>query len=376
MSSLTVRTTCLALAIGSLMCGVLAGCTEEQLPPQSPRSQGDAITGSIYIRSSNEPGPAKLAGALASALARAGYRVVPSADAEHDLVAELRVALRETKGILQVYVDGRPKKTYLAEATLRVTGGSALLGADDIEYDASDGPSEEQLRQLLATATSPVVQRYLTQHRRAQKDDSVRQKQLEEDAASAKEEEQLAARKEQRKREETTWSQVVLSECSAATQLTGCDQVRQYLADYPTGRHAAEAKRALETGLPLIAKLGDERDWRVGNPEPCRAPKASTDCDGVASYLTAQPAGAHVAEARALLAQAEPKLAAARKAEAQRERDEEAKADREAERATQEEKRRAREQCKKETCLGGMCFNVRPGAFEICMDRCVKANCE
>ncbi|HXK20581.1 MAG TPA: hypothetical protein VNG33_22375 [Polyangiaceae bacterium] len=359
------------------MCGVLPGCTEEQQPPaQSPRAEGEVLTGSIYIRSSNEAGPAKLATTLASALTQAGYRVVSSADTEHALVAELRVTLRETKGILQVYVNGQPKKSYVAQATLQVTGGGALLGADDIEYDLSDGASEEQVRQLVATATSPAVQRYLAQHQRAQKDSVARREQQEDDAASAKEEQQLAARKEQRRQEEATWRQVVLSECSAATQLTGCDHVKQYLSDYPTGRHAAEAKKALEDAMPLIAKLADERDWRVAKPETCAVPRASTDCDGVASYLSAQPAGVHVDEARALLAKAEPKLAVARKAEGQRNKDEEAKADREAQKADQAEKRRDREQCKKETCLGGMCFNVRPGAFEICMDRCVKANCE
>ena len=333
------------------------------------------IAGAIYIRPSNEPEAVKLADRLTSALTRAGYRVVSSTDGEHELVAELRVALRETSGILKVSVNGQPRKTYEAEATLHVTGGNVLLGAQSIGYDVSDGPSDEQVRQLAATTSGPVVQRYLKQFRQTQKEKAVLQQLREEDAASAQEEEQIAARKERRRQEEASWSQVVLSECSAATQLSGCERVKQYLADYPTGRHTVEAKQALEVGLPLIAKLGDERDWRVAGPEACRAPKATTDCDGVTSYLAAQSAGAHADEARRLLKEAEPKLAAVRNAEARHEKEEEAKADRALARMEQEEKRQNRQACKKR-CIRDACFYEKPGRYEICMDRCVKANCE
>jgi hypothetical protein len=87
-----------------------------------------------------------------------------------------------------------------------------------------------------------------------------------------------------------------------------------------------------------------------------------------------------------LLVQVEPKLAAARKDEERRAKEEEARVDREAKeedarmdreikKQASDQKRAEREQCKKD-CIGNTCFSLRPGTFEICLDRCVKANCD
>jgi hypothetical protein len=47
----------------------------------------------------------------------------------------------------------------------------------------------------------------------------------------------------------------------------------------------------------------------------CAAPSRSDDCDGYEGYLNARPRGTHANEARALLAQARPKLAALKREE-------------------------------------------------------------
>ena len=364
-----------AILLGCVLVGA-AGCGEEQQPPRAALTTGEVIRGSVYVTASNEAEAKKLADTLAGKLAGLGFPVVTSGEAEHELVARVDVALRETSGLLKVYVNGQPKRSYRAHAALRFMGGERMLSEESIDYDVDDGASEEQLRTLVAVARSASVQRYLTENRQRASSEVARRESEKEDAADALQEQRLAAKREQRRQEEAAWARVILSECSSPTHLTGCDEVKSYLASYPSGAHAADAKQSLEAGAPQLAKLADDRDWRAGRPEACAAPKTSTDCDGVTGYLSAEPAGAHLEEARALLVKAEPKLAAIRKAEEQRTRQEDAKADREAEQATKDEKRRALEQCKKETCLGGMCFNVRPGAFEICMDRCVKANCE
>jgi hypothetical protein len=364
-----------ALALGCMLVGAL-GCADERLAPRAPASSGEVLRGTVYVRESDEPEAKQLAAAVSSKLVAVGFPVVATTNDPHELVVILDVALRETTGILTVYVNGQPKKTYRARATVRFMGPTAVLSEQSIEYDADDGPSEDQLRALVSMARASGVQRYLAQSRQRARAEATRHMEAQEDAAEVEREQRRVAQREQRRQEEAAWARVVLSECKAPTQLDGCNLVKDYLSSYPTGAHAAEARQALEAGAPLIAKLADERDWRVARPESCATPKEITDCDGVTSYMAAQPAGAHVEEARRLLAKAEPKLAAARKAEEKRARDEDAKAERDAERVAQEEKRRQRDQCKKETCLGGMCFNVRPGAFEICMDRCVKANCE
>jgi hypothetical protein len=84
--------------------------------------------------------------------------------------------------------------------------------------------------------------------------------------------------------------------------------------------------------------------------------------------VSTHPAGAHLEEARAALSRSEKRRAQLRESEDKKEQ-------KDAEQSEQEQKRAAHEQCKKE-CIGNVCFNLRPGAFEICMDRCVKANCD
>lgn len=133
----------------------------------------------------------------------------------------------------------------------------------------------------------------------------------------AKEEEPTADRSTQRQ-EEASWNLLVLSDCTSPHQLNGCDKVKMYLAIYPMGRHVTEAKQALEVGSPIIAKLAEEQDWGNAQPETCKALKNANDCDGVSRYLSGQPSGAHVEEARTLLAQAQPRIMAVRETEERR----------------------------------------------------------
>lgn len=102
--------------------------------------------------------------------------------------------------------------------------------------------------------------------------------------------------------------------------------------------------------------------------ERCRKPKYSYDCEGVKAYLDAHPLGTHAADAKSALNGSRSTLESLHIAE-------ERSAEAENRRAEQEERRQARKECEKD-CLGGVCFNLRPGSFEVCMARCVKANCD
>jgi hypothetical protein len=223
------------------------------------------------------------------------------------------------------------------------------------------------------------VQEYLQQLQQVQRANIAREQKQTHDQELAKQKEQFEANQELQHQDDAAWNQVVVSECTTPAQLTGGDATKLYLAQFPNGRHVTEAKKALETGVPIIAQLTDARDWSTSRAESCKVPRVSSDCESISSYLQAQPAGAHAADARELLARAEPKRTALRTAEEKQTKEAEAKSERDAERATQaqerDDKRMAREQCKKE-CIGGLCFNLRPGAFEVCVDRCVQANCD
>jgi hypothetical protein len=304
---------------------------------------------------------------------------VSSESDEHTLTAEVSVVLHERQSLLQVHVNGKVKQNVTAEATLRIVGGGQSLSGEHIDYDTSDGPSDENLRSLVLSFRSPAVLNYIQQLRQTERNEVARQQQQARTDARAKQQAESKAQQQRRQEDDAAWNQVVSSECCTPTQITGCDSVKLYLAQFPNGQHVMEAKEALETGVPVIARITDERDWGASRAESCKSPRVSSDCDGISSYLQAQPAGAHVADARELLTRAEPRLIALRKAEEKQAKETEAKAERESERALQAQeridKRKAREQCKKE-CIGGPCFNLRPGTFEVCVDRCVQANCD
>ena len=358
---------------------VLSACEAEQPPARSPSSPQSVLRAPIYVSTGKGPEASRLAERLSVALSQAGYEVVSSDSNDHTLTAEVSVTLRENHSLLQVRVNGKVKQKFVAEATLHVNGTGQILSGERIEYNLDDGPSDQNMRSLLLAIRSPAVQEYLQQLRLAQRADIAREQKQAHDQELAKQKEQFKAKQEQQHQDDAAWNQVVSSECTTPTQLTGCDSVKVYLAQFPNGLHVTEAKKALEAGVPIIAQLTDARDWATSRAESCKSPRVSSDCEGISSYLQAQPAGAHAADARELLARAEPKLTALRKAEEKQTKEAEAKSERDTERATQaqerDDKRKAREHCKKE-CIGGLCFSVRPGAFEVCVDRCVQANCD
>lgn len=362
------------LFVGLVGLSGLFGCAEEPRP-RSAQAEAAAVRGSVYVAPGTDAEGKKLAGRLAAGLARAGHTVVTSDTAEHELTAEILVSVRETSGLLTVYVDGQPKKSHEAEATLKVTAAGQVITGERLKYDADDGPTDEEIQTLVAALSNSAAQKYVAGARRQEGDAIMRQQAKDEAVVRERKQKEDAEKQELLRQDDAAWNQVVVAECVSPTQLTGCDAAKRYLAEYPTGKHVIEAKTALNAGAPNMAKLADERDWLKAGTEACSAPKATTDCDAVKTYLTAQPGGAHAAEAQTLLTKAAPKLAALQKQEEKRAKDEEDKVDAEMKKMEQEEKRQARDQCKKE-CIGGPCFSLRPGSFEICMDRCVKASCD
>jgi hypothetical protein len=376
------------MLLGMLGCSGLFGCSD-QPPPRSAQAEASVVRGSVYVAPGNDPEAKKLSDRLVAGLSRAGHTVVTSNAAEHEFTAELQVSVRETAGLLTVYVDGKPKKNHEAEAILKVTAAGQVITGERLKYDADDGPSDENMQALVSALSNAAAQKYVVGVRQQEGDAIMRQQAKDEAALLARKQQEEVALREERQKDEAAkreavqqddaaWNQIVLAECTAPTQLTGCESVKGYLAEYPTGRHVAEAKKAVNAGAPIIAKITDDRDWSAARAESCKKPKRSTDCDGVTSYLAAQPVGARADEARALLAQVEPTLESLRKAEEKRAKDAEMKAERDAEKADKaleaEEKATERKKCKR-NCVGN-CYSYPSGRFELCRDRCVQANCD
>jgi hypothetical protein len=187
--------------------------------------------------------------------------VVASSDEPHDVIAQLDTQLSEKTSLLTVYVNGKPKKHFLVHANLSIQGGKQVLSGGSIEYDADDGPSTDEVTSLVNAIRGDAVTRYVSALRDKRRSNAAAENEARDDAEAQQEEAELAKRRDAAKREEAAWNQIVLSDCTNATRIDGCDSLKGFLAQFPTGRHAHEAKQAVEAGAVIVAKLADDRDW-------------------------------------------------------------------------------------------------------------------
>ncbi|HQP34914.1 MAG TPA: hypothetical protein PLI95_07040 [Polyangiaceae bacterium] len=133
------------------------------------------------------------------------------------------------------------------------------------------------------------------------------------------------------------WDAAGAGACAEPSLVNACDGVKGYLDDYPKGARAREARELLDKAEPQIAALKERAAWSAANVEMCRVPTAPTGCKGLESYLAEYPDGPHAEEAKAVLqgsAKAIAKLVAKAEAEEKAER-------RKAEAAEKAERRKA-----------------------------------
>lgn len=356
------------MVIGLASALALTACAANEAPSaQTPVASEEFAGAGVIVTAPEKPEGQALKSKLEQQLVRTGHRVATTESEAHELTAVLSVTLSESKGLLTVYVDGKPKQSFTAQASLHVRGGSQLLAVEEIEYDAEDGPSEEQVQQLASALAGPPVRRYLSALKKKRRDAVDAERREQEEVAAREAADAAEKRKAEEASERAAWSELVLAECTSPTQVNGCASVKRFLARYPSGEHAAEAKAALETGSPLVPKLADETAWSEARVSDCKVPKSTDGCDGVLAYLAAQPAGAHAEEARTMLDAAEPKLEQLRK---NQEREQEA----ELARFDEEEKRAKRAECAK--ACSETCFGLAPSRYNACKSQCQQARCD
>jgi hypothetical protein len=102
--------------------------------------------------------------------------------------------------------------------------------------------------------------------------------------------------------------------CGSPVRPSDCVGVREYLADFPKGKHAGEARKLLDGLEAALSKVPDDERWSAADVETCKTLDDLGACDDVAAYLAKFPMGKHAAEARALLDAAKPKIDERRKA--------------------------------------------------------------
>ena len=257
-------------------------------PVAADRAAGVAI----YVGCPDGGGDAAIAlrAAIQRTLASLGYRIAAE-PAGAEIAVDLRLNVREKQSFWVAYVNGVRKVGYAVRADALTRGDNTILAAVAVEYDLEDGASESQVSAMVGSITHADLVGY------------VRNRRWRMAAAAQAEAERQRAQEAARARglqlaEEAAWNTLVVASCTAPTRDDGCDKVKGFLQQFPTGRHAPEAKKVVEDGASALAHLADERDWNAADVSACREPKQAGDCVGVLRYLLSHPRGAHIDESR------------------------------------------------------------------------------
>jgi hypothetical protein len=116
------------------------------------------------------------------------------------------------------------------------------------------------------------------------------------------------------------WALADVEGCRQPTSATSCDKLSAFLDAFPIGPHAEEAQGVLDASRPAINSFADEAAWQKAASESCRSAKptsAEEACQGVTDYLKIFPDGKHATEAKHALDVA---IEAPRRAEAGRQK--------------------------------------------------------
>lgn len=108
--------------------------------------------------------------------------------------------------------------------------------------------------------------------------------------------------------DEEAWTLAHSERCAEPVRAADCTGVKEYVADFPSGKHAGDAKYMLAALPDRLAKVPEETQWNKLDIAECKLADDVESCSDIADYLKRMPMGKHAAEARALLDTAKPKL--------------------------------------------------------------------
>jgi len=116
-------------------------------------------------------------------------------------------------------------------------------------------------------------------------------------------------------RDESKWLAADVDSCRSPESLDACSSVDEYLEQYPSGLHGAEARQLLKDAEPKLAELRDDAEWesiKSDSVPGCLKPASEDACDPVKRYVEDRPDGRYLKEAQAVLRRAGPALTALR----------------------------------------------------------------
>ena len=213
--------------------------------------------------------------ALGAALSRSGFNVTSDPNAHADVALRTSVNVMPDDSFMKMQVNGKSKVKFVVTVDVIAEQPIDQLHADYKAYE--DGPPDEDAvgSMVLAFAHSPRVVAFAKQRGKA--------------AAEASS-------------DDAEWNASDPTSCKVPATLEACDAVRAYLVKHPQGKYAAEASRTLAQGAPTLERLRkDDNAWENAGAMECRTQKTREACVGVEVYVAKFPAGMHAAEAKRLL---------------------------------------------------------------------------
>jgi hypothetical protein len=265
---------------------------------------------------------------LSTSMTNAGYKLVTTEGAAADVIARITVAATEETSFFQMQVNGKVQKSY------KVTVNASFISASDnsvvdqtvTEFSGDDGQANQN-----------ALDKILVHLGKTRK--------LDKYASTAKANAEKA--------EEDLWGAANVEACRKGETEKSCEGVKAYIEKYPSGKHTADARKAMTEGETNSVKNAEEKAWSAAAVDICLKPTKSYDCQGVEAYIKQYPTGAHVAEGKDAMKKSEKTREALAKTEAAK------------------KKQENREECVKD-CRRSY---ERAVAFEVLVARCVQTEC-
>ncbi len=287
-------------AVFAAVLGACAGAEPEpHTPPVAPAPLSkDVAKLRLFVVPT---GHTQVDAALQSALVSAGFRVETEQATDQDLEVRATMSAAVQQQLFVANVNGVSNQR--CRVTLRATlnGPGGVVDQATAAFTAVCGEvTERDLAPIAAAFTRSAKLRAVGAERTAADE---RKQQAKEEAEAKREADEKAKIESNRKRkDENAWIAANEVACREPRRTDACDGVQRYLADFPDGAHADEAKRTLEKAKPKLEMVQkDENAWASAGVQTCRRSQTRDACAGVEIYRTKFPAGLHADEAASLL---------------------------------------------------------------------------
>jgi len=238
----------------------------------------------------------RVAEAIENALVGDGIHLVKQPSVVHDAMLRVHVTMQEERPLIKVYVNGRPRRSFQVTATISAETADRVLEHVATQFSTTGDVTSENVQALVAGLNQSRSVASLA----AMKTRNEAQAVAAEKVAADNEAKQQA--EQRRVEEETAWTDAQPNACKMPATLEACRTVQLYLVKYPGGSHANEAKRVFDQAqdkLELLQK--DENHWQQSGAATCESHASKDACDGVEIYLAKYPVGLHADEAKTLL---------------------------------------------------------------------------